>query len=205
MATKTMHAQSYDHVPLDKLMFDPRNARVHPEANIESIRESLRQYGQTVPLVVQRATGEVISGNGRLQAMRDNGMPTAQVLYVDWDDAKARAYALVDNRTAETSEWDFAKLAEEAQALAAMGVDLEPLGFDEDFMHPVLAADWKPDDPDDDFDAHQLGHKHGKPVQLTPEQRQVFDTACTKLRGASSEDYSEGRCLELMAADYMAG
>jgi ParB-like chromosome segregation protein Spo0J len=56
-------------VPLDDLHQDPGNVRTHGERNMEAIRESLSQFGQVEPLVVQEKTGRVIGGNGRLEAM----------------------------------------------------------------------------------------------------------------------------------------
>ena len=43
-------------------------------------------------------------------------------------------------------------------------------------------------------------------VRVTKEQRYIFDAACHRLRVAENEmTISEGRCLELIAADFLAG
>ena len=43
-------------------------------------------------------------------------------------------------------------------------------------------------------------------VRVTKEQRYIFDAACHRLRVDENEmTISEGRCLELIAADYLAG
>lgn len=43
-------------------------------------------------------------------------------------------------------------------------------------------------------------------VRVTKEQRYIFDAACHRLRVAEEDlTISEGRCLELIAADYLAG
>ena len=43
-------------------------------------------------------------------------------------------------------------------------------------------------------------------VRLTKEQRYIFDAACHRLRVAEDDlTISEGRCLELIAADFLAG
>lgn len=88
------------------LKFDPKNARVHPDRNIEAIRESLIQFGQRRPLVVNFMTNIVIAGNGVLQAAKSLGWTEIAVLFVEDDERTAAGYALADNRTGETSLWD---------------------------------------------------------------------------------------------------
>ena len=50
-------------VALAKLALDPRNARRHPERNLESIKASLARFGQQKPIVVD-ADGVTVAGNG---------------------------------------------------------------------------------------------------------------------------------------------
>jgi ParB-like chromosome segregation protein Spo0J len=56
-------------VPLTELHADAANARTHGDKNLEAIRASLLQFGQAEPLVVQKSTGRVVGGNGRLVVM----------------------------------------------------------------------------------------------------------------------------------------
>ena len=51
-------------VSLDALHLDPSNARVHGEENMAAIEGSLRRFGQAEAIVVQKASGRVIGGNG---------------------------------------------------------------------------------------------------------------------------------------------
>ena len=60
-------------VPLASLHLDPANARLHGEENLAAIVGSLKRFGQAEPLVVQKPTGRVIGGNGRLVAMKKLG------------------------------------------------------------------------------------------------------------------------------------
>ena len=97
-------------VPLDSLVEDPRNARLHDERNLAGIRSSLENFGQREPLVVR--DGVVIGGNGRLRAMRDLGWDTCLVTdHGDLTEAQARALGVVLNRTAEVgTTWDAEQL-----------------------------------------------------------------------------------------------
>lgn len=125
-------------VPLTKLREDPGNARRHDERNLASIRASLEEFGQDVPLLVQQGTGRVIAGNGRLRAMRDLGWKTASVIIVPYTDAKATARAIIDNRTSELASWDDDVLSKTLQALQADGIHLESLGFEQRDLDKIL-------------------------------------------------------------------
>jgi ParB-like chromosome segregation protein Spo0J len=128
-------------VRLDSLTEDPRNARRHPDKNRGAIKASLEQFGQVEPLVVQRATGRVIGGNGRLQVMRDLGWETVKIVRVDVDDRRAVALGLALNRTAETAEWDRPQLADLLQEIdeIADGV-LESTGFCQEDIDKILQS-----------------------------------------------------------------
>lgn len=118
-------------VQISSLTEDPRNARKHPANNLAAIKASLAQFGQVEPLVVQKSTGRVIGGNGRLQVMRDLGWSTVKVVRVDLDDRQAIALGVALNRSAETAEWNRPQLADLLQEIAetADGL-LASTGFD---------------------------------------------------------------------------
>lgn len=91
---------------IEPLVLDPKNARSHNERSIRSIAESLREFTQRKPIIVQKSTNIVIAGNGTLQAAQSLGWTQIAALFVDDDQAKATAYAIADNKTAELSEWN---------------------------------------------------------------------------------------------------
>jgi hypothetical protein len=97
---------------LDDLHADPANPRVHNEKNLQTIISSLAEFGQVDPLIVQRGTGRVIGGNGRLAAMRAMGWTECDVVDVDMDNVRAIALNIALNRTAELADWDEPALAE---------------------------------------------------------------------------------------------
>lgn len=117
-------------VTLDSLTLDPQNARLHGEENLDAIRNSLSRFGQVKPLVVM-ADGTVIAGNGTLDAARSLGWKKIDIVRIpdDWDRARAMAYAIADNRTAELAEWDNDVLASQLVDLDAAGWDLNVIGF----------------------------------------------------------------------------
>ena len=120
-----------EQVPIEKLTFDPSNARKHSDANLAAIAESLKQFGQRKPIVVT-ADGVIVAGNGTVEAARLLGLTDVDVVRVpkDWDSDRVKAFALADNRTAELAEWNPEVLSAQLLELDEAGFDIEALGFE---------------------------------------------------------------------------
>jgi DNA modification methylase len=124
------------------LNFDPDNARLHSEENIEAIMKSLQEFGQDQPLVAQRQGMIVRKGNGRLLAARRLGWEWIAALVVDEDNVAAAARAIADNRAAELASWDEEKLAQLLQSIRDAGdIDLEVTGFSQADIEQLLPFD----------------------------------------------------------------
>ena len=194
-------------VALDDLKPDTRNARQHDQRNIEAIRKSLVGFGQVEPLVVQKSTGKVIGGNGRVEAMRLLGMDSADVVEVDVDDNQALALGLALNRTAELASWDFETLSGIFEDLKASDFALDKLGWDPDELATIMTAEWKPDAeaelPDRDDDGDGTESSPGFSITLTQAQRALFDRALADMR-ASHQDPTDGECVVLLVEEYFA-
>lgn len=103
--------------PVADLHVDPRNAKRHPPRNIESIRFSLRRYGQAKNVVIT-PDGVMVAGSGTLEAARLEGIERLACYVWTGTQEEARAYGLMDNRTSELADWDVEILADDLEALA---------------------------------------------------------------------------------------
>ncbi len=113
-------------VPIDTLVLDPANARLHDDKNLAAIQASLSRFGQRLPLVVQKQGLVIRAGNGRVVAARALGWTHIAAVVVDESEVEAVAFAIADNRSAELASWDDACLARllkslPEDALAATG------------------------------------------------------------------------------------
>lgn len=135
-----MKPQQYERVDIKSLKFDKRNARKHDKKNIKSIKDSLLKFGQQKPIVVTE-DNTVIAGNGTLQAATELGWDTIDIHRSVLKGAEAKAYALVDNRSAELAEWEEQTLKESLAELEADGWDLEGLGWDSDDLKDMLPSE----------------------------------------------------------------
>jgi len=130
---------SIERVPIDSLVLDPANARLHDGTNLEAIQASLRRFGQAEPLVVRREDRLVIAGNGRLAAMKGLGWTECDVVLLEVDQLDGTALAIALNRTAELASWDEAVLARVLTVLQGEGA-LDGTGFTDDEVAALLRA-----------------------------------------------------------------
>ena len=128
--SKTWPAYAVERWPIANLKVNPKNARLHPKAQIEQIRALMREFGWTIPCLV-RPNGTLIAGHGRLMAANLEGYTEAPVIVArNWTDAQCKAYAIADNRVSERSIWDHQALNIELGELSGLGFDLAPVGFE---------------------------------------------------------------------------
>jgi ParB-like chromosome segregation protein Spo0J len=112
-----------------------RNARTHGEAQVGQIADSIRQWGFTVPVLVDEA-GMIIAGHGRVMAAGKLGLAEVPTVVArGWSDEQKRAYTIADNKLTENGGWDLSLLAGE---LGDIGADLRSLvGFSEDELRKL--------------------------------------------------------------------
>lgn len=124
----------------------PATLNLHPEnprkGDVDAIAESLLTSGQYKPLVVSRATNNVLAGNHTLQAiekLRSGWRPAGRedetydqavvaVTFVDVDLDGERRILAVDNRTSDLGTYDNDALVELLKSLET----LEGSGYSED-------------------------------------------------------------------------
>jgi site-specific DNA-methyltransferase (adenine-specific) len=116
-----------EYLPVDVLKPYSRNAKKHPDEQVEHIANSIREFGFRQPLVIDR-DGVLVIGHGRLLAAKKLGLETVPCVRADdLTDEQVKALRLADNKTNE-SGWDFAALEEELNGLEAE-FDMAEFGF----------------------------------------------------------------------------
>jgi len=108
-----------------------RNARTHSPEQVAQIAASIREWGWTVPVLVDDA-GTIIAGHGRVLAAQSLGITDVPVMIATgWSEAQKRAYVIADNKLALNAGWDAELLPVELGDLKGMGFDLGLTGFGE--------------------------------------------------------------------------
>ena len=109
-----------------------RNARVHSKRQIRQIAESIRTFGFTNPVLVNRSK-MIVAGHGRIEAAKLLGMSSVPTICLEnLTEDQIRTYILADNRLAEKAGWDDSILAIELQHLISvdLGFDVSITGFE---------------------------------------------------------------------------
>jgi len=110
----------------------PKNPR---RGNIKLIAESLAEYGQYKPIVVNSVTNEILVGNHTYEAAKSLGWKEINVTYIEADAETAAKIVLIDNRASDLSGYDNNALLELLERLDS----LEHTGYGDDEFDDVLA------------------------------------------------------------------
>ena len=104
-----------------------KNAKKHPDDQVEHIANSIREFGFRQPIVVDE-NNVVVIGHGRLLAAQKLGLEQVPVVRADdLTEAQINALRLADNKTNE-SEWDLLTLDAELADLS-LDFDMADFGF----------------------------------------------------------------------------
>jgi ParB-like chromosome segregation protein Spo0J len=197
-------------VPIGQLTPAPDNARRHADdRDLPVLMESLRRFGQRKPIVAKRlyrgSANAVIAGNGTLRAAQSLGWTHIAVAWFEGSDDDARAYALVDNRSAELSEWNLEQLAAQLADLSTSDTDLPGLlGWDDSSFAALIGAQWEAPSaeplPTDGAPEPTIA------ITVTRSQHAVIAGAIDRVRqNERDRSMTDGRCLELICADALLG
>lgn len=206
-------AATIEWVPIDDLIPYIRNPRQHSAEQITQLAASMIEFGWTVP-ILRGEDGIILAGHGRVQAAKKLGAgwelaPTMTAR--GWDDAKKRAYVIVDNKLALNASWDAELLTAEIEFLHDAEYDISLLGFsDEDMsrMADDMAGDLfaKAQQPAQEGDAvprsTSTPDQVGFEVTMTVAQRETCFQAISAMKRNASLDQS-GEALWLICQQFL--
>lgn len=105
-----------------------KNAKKHPKEQIERIANSIKEFGFTQPVLIDR-NNCVVAGHGRILGAKKAGLKKVPTLCLeDLTPEQIKAYRLADNKLNE-SDWDSVLLTQELEELSSV-LDMEQFGFD---------------------------------------------------------------------------
>jgi hypothetical protein len=143
-------------VAVDSLFPDTQNARKHDDRNKQAVRGLLLQYGQLIPIVVDKATRVIIKGNCTYEETISLGRKYIAANFVDFTPGQGIAFGLDDNRAGELGKWDYQVAAENIRELQEFEEAILLHAWSKDEIEPLLEADWQPAPVDGSVDDHGL-------------------------------------------------
>jgi hypothetical protein len=182
-------------VKASELLANPKNWRKHPAAQKTAMRAVLDKIGFVTGVIARETEAglEIIDGHLRADISQDELVP---VLIVDLDGLEADKVLATFDPIGAMAQQDTAALAALIKALRESGDELPAAVFPDYLLEPILGADWSQD----------RTKTLTKAITFTPEQYEHVKLAIAALRKQEGyEDIPDGRCIELVAADYLAG
>jgi len=158
------------YAPIATLKAHPSNARTHSTKQIRQISESIRAYGFTNPILIDKSK-TIIAGHGRVAAAKLLGIgdvPTIRLEHLSPD--QIRAYIIADNKLALNAGWDESILKVELQHLLNLDneFDITLTGFEVPEIDIILQGELNedPDDAQELLDAGEVVTRLGDMWQL---------------------------------------
>lgn len=151
-----------EYVPIDNIKPYDKNAKLHPQKQIEQIKKSIEEFGNCDPIGVWN--GDIVEGHGRYEALKQLGYSDVPVIRLDHlTDEQRRAYALVHNKLTMNSPFDDGILSEELENI--LDIDMSMFDFGE-VLHDIVGGEVVVDNYDEELptepkakigDIYQLG------------------------------------------------
>lgn len=145
------------------------NAKLHPDEQIEQIKESIEKFGFNDPIAIWGKDNIIIEGHGRLQAAKELGIDQVPIVRLDdLSDEERKAYTLVHNKLTMNSGYDFDTLQKELDSIS--DIDMSDFGFDDSEMPDIdgLFKETPQDNEDSANKTHMIKCPHcGEMIEIT--------------------------------------
>lgn len=125
---------------LEEIHLYSKNAKLHPDEQIQQIKESIKEFGFNDPIAIDE-DNIIIEGNGRYKALTGlkeegyeeinyNEIPCIRLTGLNQEQKKA--YILVHNKLTMNTDFDLELLQEELKDI--INIDMEQFDFNLDFL-----------------------------------------------------------------------
>ena len=129
--------------PIKELKPYKKNAKKHPKTQVEQIANSIKEFGFTQPVLIDK-DNNVVAGHGRVLGAKKAGLKEVPTLCLDdLTEEQIKAYRLADNKLNE-SGWDEGLLKQSLEEIEEINMDL--FGFTADAIESDM-LEVEPDVP----------------------------------------------------------
>jgi hypothetical protein len=196
-------ADQIERRPVAGLVPSARNARTHSDEQVSQIAASIREWGWTMPVLVDDA-GVLIAGHGRVLAARQLELQTVPVMVArGWTEEQKNAYRVADNKLGLNAGWDEQLLSGE---LIGITPDLRALvGFSAEELRALSIGVGEVEFPD--IPAGERGDFRAMNFTLHKDQLDVIEAALRAAKAKGPFDgpnpNSNGNALARVCGSYL--
>lgn len=118
-----------EYIPIENIKPYENNAKLHPQEQIQQIKNSILEFGFNDPLALWHDT--IVEGHGRLLAAQELGYKELPIIRLDdLSDEQRKAYCLAHNKLTMNSDFDLDVLSAELDSI--LDIDMSVFGFELD-------------------------------------------------------------------------
>lgn len=146
-----------EYLPIKALKPYEKNTRKHTDYDVGEIAKSITECGFNDPIGVYGESITIVEGHGRLLAAKKLGMKEVPCIRLDhMTDEQRRKYAILHNKTAELSTFDFDNLALELEDLDFSNFSFD-FGIEDEEEETEIVEDEAPEVDEDAEPIAKLG------------------------------------------------
>lgn len=114
-----------ENVKISDLKPYERNARIHPQSQVDLLVQNIKKFGFTTPILIDEKN-EIIAGHGRLLALQQMKTVEAPCVRIEGlSEQEVKALRLADNKIASMGEWDDDLVWDELENLKDYEIEID--------------------------------------------------------------------------------
>ena len=128
-------------VKIEEIKLYENNAKIHPEWQVEQIKNSIIEFGFNDPIAIDE-NNVIIEGHGRYLALKELNYTEVEIIKLDHlTENKKNAYILAHNKLTLNTAFDTDILKYELNKLRTEDFDLRLTGFENYEIEELLSED----------------------------------------------------------------
>lgn len=168
-------------VKIEEIKLYENNAKVHPEWQVEQIKNSIIEFGFNDPIAIDK-NNVIIEGHGRYLALKELDYTEVEIIRLDHlTENKKNAYILAHNKLTLNTAFDTEKLRIELSKLEESNFDLSVLGFENIELEEIMEVDFEEvleieeEETENERTRHKLICPHCNHIALKSEFKEVME------------------------------
>ena len=166
------------------------NVRMHPVKQIEALKKSFQQFGQTRAIVIDE-NNNILIGNGLYKALAELGEKQIScIVKSGLTEVQKKKLVLSDNKTFELGVADYEEISNYIEEITNAG-DFDVAGYDVDLLKALTQTE-----EENDSLIEQMGKVYQdkytqSTAQPTPQQESYTNVENTEFRQSNIQEESE--------------
>ena len=168
-------------VKIEEIKLYENNAKLHPEWQVEQIKNSIIEFGFNDPIAIDE-NNVIIEGHGRYLALKELDYTEVEIIRLDHlTEEQKVAYAIAHNKLTMNTDFDTEKLRMELSKLEESNFDLSVLGFENIELEEIMEVDFEEvleieeEETENERTRHKLICPHCNHIALKSEFKEVME------------------------------